>query len=196
MPFGERFTEAIERMDAANGEDPRTEDVEGKSEPRELLFARRTYAWIEKLCDAPSEALLLAARGHTLCRWEIPRDRYELTTAAYHDWRRALAEHHADRAAAILAEVGYPQDTIDRVSSLITKKDWMNEVEGRALEDADCLVFLETKLGDYVDEWDDAKMFRVISGTLNKMTDGGRQQIEHLNLGERELEVLKPHAAS
>lgn len=196
MPFGERFADAIKRMDAANQQDPRTEDIGGKAEPRELLFARRTYAWVEKLCESPSEELLLAARGHTLCRWEIPRDRYALTTPAYHEWRNALTEHHADKAKAIMADVGYPQEAIDRVCALITKKDWMNNPEGRALEDADCLVFLETKLADYVDEWDDSKMFRVISGTLNKMTAGARQQIEHLKLGERALEVLKPHAVS
>lgn len=183
-------------MDAANREDPRTEEVDGLTESRELLFARRTYAWVEKLSDAPSEELLLATRGHSLRRWEIPRDRYPQTTVGYHEWRDALSSFHAEQTAAILREVGYPEAAVERVSILITKKDWMKDPEGRVLEDADCLVFLETKLGDYVDEWDDAKMYRVISGTLNKMTARARGFVEELELGARELAVLEPHVTS
>src|SRR3990172_4807621 len=102
MSDEERFAEAIRRIDALNGEDPRTEVVEGQPQPRELLFARRVYEWVRNLIVEPSEELLLAARAHTLRRWMIPRDRYPMTTPGYHQWRDALAAFHADEAARIL----------------------------------------------------------------------------------------------
>ena len=51
----QRFKEAIDRIDAANRDDLRTELVDGKPQPRELLFAQRVYAWVCKLVDDPSE---------------------------------------------------------------------------------------------------------------------------------------------
>lgn len=190
MEDKDRFDRAIDLIDQANAQDPRTEDVEGVRQPRELTFARRTYTWVEKLSDHPSEALLLAARAHTLRRWSIPRDRYEMNTVGYHEWRNALAAFHAEEAGRILADVGYQAATIDKVKKLITKADWPNDPDGRVLEDADCLVFIETKLSDYLDEWDDAKMFRVLSGTYQKMTPAAQKQIQTLQLGQRERKLL------
>src|SRR3990172_9081229 len=105
MRDDKRFAEAIRRIDEANGEDPRRELVDGTAQARELLFARRVYDWVRMLVAEPSEELLLAARGHTLRRWMIPRDRYPRTTPGYHQWRDALAAFHADQAAEILHEV-------------------------------------------------------------------------------------------
>ncbi len=76
MQKDERFSEAIKKIDAVNQEDPRSETVEGRPQPRELLFAQRVYRWVEQLAENPSEELLLAARAHTLRRWMIPRDKY------------------------------------------------------------------------------------------------------------------------
>ena len=119
-----RFTDAIERIDAANREDPRTELVDGEPRSRELLFAERGYEWVRKLVDNPSEELLLAARAHTLRRWLIPRDRYPKTTDGYHQWRNALARFHANEAESILGAVGYPTAKIRRINDRITRKNW------------------------------------------------------------------------
>lgn len=180
-----RFKEAIEKFDAANGEDPRTELVDGAASPRELLFSIRVYEWVRKLVVEPSEELLLSARAHTLRRWMIPRDRYPMTTPGYHQWRDALAAFHADQAASILKQVGYDELTIARVRALITRQDWRTDREGCALEDADCLVFLETKLADYLDEWDEKKTVKILKKTLRKMTPAGLQHVAGLRLNDR-----------
>ena len=122
-----QFVEAIRRIDAANAEDPRTDLVDGTPQPRELLFARRVYDWVRRFVADPSEELLLAARAHTLRRWMIPRNRYPMTTAGYHQWRGTLAAFHADEAARILEEVGYSERTIARVRALITRENWRND---------------------------------------------------------------------
>ncbi len=190
MKKNERFCSAIEGFDQVNQQDPRTEIVDGDTMPKELLFARRVYGWIEKLVENPSDTLLLAARSHTLRRWAIPRDRYAMTTQAYHQWRQALAELHAKEAEKILAEVGYGTDTIDAVRRLITKATWPADDDALALEDADCLVFLETKLGHFVDQWDEEKMSRVLRQTYGKMTPRAREEVAKLNLGEKDRAAL------
>ena len=124
MQRDERFSEAIKKIDAANQEDPRSEMVDGRPQPRELLFAQRVYQWVEQLAEAPSEELLLAARAHTLRRWMIPRDRYPMTTVGYHQWRNALAQFHADEAETILHAAGYPAEQIQSIKDFITKKNW------------------------------------------------------------------------
>lgn len=191
MQRDERFAEAIKKMDAANQEDPRTEMVDGRPQPRELLFAQRVYRWVEQLVEAPSEELLLAARAHTLRRWMIPRDRYPKTTAGYHKWRDALAQFHADEAESILRSVGYPDDMIHKINAFITKKNWPEDKEACVLEDADCLVFLETKLADYMDAWEESKAMRILRRTFRKMTPDGRKRALELNLGEREQELVR-----
>ena len=64
MESTERFSRAIEAMDAANAEDPRQVSFEGKPWPQELLYARRMSLWLDRLQPQASETLRLAARGH------------------------------------------------------------------------------------------------------------------------------------
>jgi len=191
MRDDERFGVAIRRMDEANGEDPRRELVDGAPQARELLFARRVYEWVWKLVDKPSEELLLAARGHTLRRWMIPRDRYPRTTPGYRQWRETLAVFHAEQSGGILHEVGYPEATIARVRALILRNNWRDGPEGRALEDADCLVFLETKLEGCLDQWEENKAVNILKKTLRKMTPAGKMHAGSLRLSDRCAELLR-----
>lgn len=191
MQDKQRFDDAIARMDEANAADPRTDRIDGKSHPRELLFAQRVYRWLPKLVDDPTEALFLAARGHTLRRWEIPRDRYSMDNIGYHEWRDVLAAFHADQAAAILQDVGYDTPFIDRVRRLITRADFPDEHDARVLEDADCLVFLETKLHNYLDEWGQDKAVRILKKTLKKMTSKAQELAAKLELPPQSAELLR-----
>ncbi len=190
MEDSKRFAEAIKRIDAANAEDPRTELVDGEPQPRERLFAQRVYEWVEQLVKDPSEELLLAARAHTLGRWQIPRDRYPKTTVGYHQWRDALAQFHADETESILRAVGYSDEKIQKIEAFITKTNWPEENEACALEDADCLVFLETKLSGYIDTWEESKALRILQRTFRKMTPDGRARALQLELGDRERELV------
>lgn len=191
MEHSSLFSDAIEAIDAANRDDPRTELVDGQQQPRELLFAQRVYAWVCDLVHEPSEELLLAARAHTLRRWHIPRDQYPKTTVGYHQWRNALAQFHAKEAESILRAVGYADKQVEKISALITKKNWPEDSEACALEDADCLVFLETKLANYMDDWEKDKALHILERTLRKMTPEARARANQIKLGQREQELLQ-----
>lgn len=160
----------LTRLDAANAEDPRLESHDGVMTPREVRFARRVDEWVVRLVPAATDELRIAARGHTLRRWMIPREQYPKTKVGYRAWRAALNGFHAEQTDAILAELGIADSVRARVRDLITKKDWRNDPEGRALEDGDCLAFLELKLAAYLDEWGDAKTIDILKKTLRKMT--------------------------
>jgi len=185
------FDEAIERIDAANREDPRIEIFDGQPHPRELLFAQRVYEWVGRLAHDPSKELLLAARAHTLRRWRIPRDQYATTTLGYHQWRDALAAFHANEAESILVSVGFSEERVLKIKALITKKLWPADEEACVLEDADCLVFLETKLQNYMDTWEESKALRILVRTLRKMTPAGRAHAGELKLGAGEQALVR-----
>ena len=109
----------------------------------------------------------------------------------YHRWRDSLAQFHAKGVEEIRREVGYPADAIRWLKAFITEENWPAEPEACALEDADCRVFLETKLQKYVREWEEEKTLRVLQRTLRKMTPDGREHALRLKLGERERKLMR-----
>ena len=191
MTFDRRFQDAIERIDQANAEDPRVDIVDGLRVSRELRFATCVYEWVEKLLDRPSEELLLAARAHTLRRWEIPRDRYALDNLGYHEWREACAKHHAAVARAILEDSGYSPEGIEPVEAFILRTRSAGDRDAQILEDADCLAFLELKLESYLDAWDEGKALRILRGTYRKMSPQARKRIPALALSGRAVALLR-----
>jgi hypothetical protein len=145
------------------------------SHPRELIFARRVYAWVERLDPEASEEVRLSARSHTLKRWEMPRNRFSMDTGGYHAWRGATANYSAEAASDILRENGYSGSAIQRVSELIRRVVPPQDPDAQLLEDADCLAFLEIKLESYLDQWDQDKLDRILSGTWQKMSPRARR---------------------
>ena len=101
----------------------------------------------------------------------MPRSSYPEGRAAYLRWRTALKKQHAEEVAAILAEVGYDEATIDRVQRIIRKEGLGTDPAVQTHEDALCLVFLETQLAATVDDLGDEKMLDVIRKTAAKMSD-------------------------
>src|SRR5689334_6093651 len=128
-----RFDAAVRLIDAANAEDPHG---------RGLLYSQRMSEWLERNEPGASEALRLAARAQHLRRWTIPRSDFPMDRIGYLKWRTTLYRFHADEAAAILRDVGYDEQTIARVGSLIRKERLKQDAEAQALEDVICLVFL------------------------------------------------------
>ena len=173
----ERFDAAIARFDAANAEDPNREAVDGRVEPKELLYADRMSAMLTRFVPQASEALRLAARCQHIERWKIPRTEYPMTRAGYQQWRMRLRDFHADRAGAILRDAGYDEATIGRVRALIRKEALKTDAEAQALEDVVALVFLESYLGDFVathSGYDEAKFVDILQKTARKMSAQGR----------------------
>ena len=150
----ERFRNAIAAIDAANAEDPNTIRVRGLERQKELAHAELVSEWVRRLRPQASEALLLAARAHHIRRWTVPRSSYPEGRGGYLRWRRDLHEMHARETANILRAHGYDQETIDRVARIVRKENLAGDLDVQALEDALCLVFLETQLHDLARQLD------------------------------------------
>jgi hypothetical protein len=179
----DRFRRAIELFDAANSEDPNREVHEGRSRPRELLYAERMTRWLERLARDASTPLRLAARCQHIRRWEIPRGAYPADRVGYLRWRKALMEFHAETAGEILGRVGYDEETIARVQSLLRKERLKSDPETQTLEDVICLVFLEDYFAEFARKHDEAKLIGILRKTWAKMSPRGREAALALELG-------------
>lgn len=171
-----RFAEAMARFDAANAADPNIEMFDGKKYPKELLYAQRMTAWLNKyLTDAP-EALQLAARAQHICRWKIPRNEYPMGRVGYNDWRTRLAKMHGELATEIMREVGYDPQMCERVRKLLMKDRMQtDDVDGQILEDVICLVFLEFYFVPFAPQYNEQKLSGIVRKTWRKMSERGRQ---------------------
>jgi hypothetical protein len=166
----DKFRAALAGIDAANALDPNETLVRGERRPKELAHGELAAAWIERLVDAPSEALQLAARGHHIRRWQSPRSDYPDGRAGYHRWRRELQGFHAAQVGVILEAVGYAEPLIVRVQTIIKKQGLGRDPEVQALEDALCLVFLELQFHDLAERLEEEKLLDVTRKTLAKMS--------------------------
>ena len=174
--LSEHFNEAIARFDAANAADPNKEVFEGREYPKELLYAQRMTAWLDKFEPDASEALRLAARAQHICRWKIPRGEYPLGRDGYNKWRTTLAKMHGDIAAGIMREVGYEERMCEQVKALMMK-DRIKSAgpDGQTLEDVICLVFLEFYFAPFAPQYSAPKLTSIVRKTWRKMSERGHQ---------------------
>ena len=186
----DRFARAIAAIDAANAADPNTLSWDGVTRPKELVHAELVSRWIERLAPDASEALRLAGRAHHLRRWTLPRTDYPEGRAGYHRWRHELQRRHAEEAGELLRQAGYDEATITRVGELVCKRGLGRDPEVQRLEDALCLVFVETQLGTFAARHDPAKVLDILVKSLRKMSASGRAAAAAIQLGETERELL------
>lgn len=191
-----RFARAVAAIDAANADDPNTIVARGEVRPKELAHAEMVTEWVERLAGSPSEELLLAARAHHVRRWTVPRSSYPEGRAGYLRWRRELHKQHADDVGRILTECGYPDEAIARVQALVEKKGLgKGDAEVQVLEDALCLVFIETQFREISERLeqqygDEEKMVDVVRKTLKKMSDAGRARAVEIELDPRDRAIV------
>ena len=183
------FESAIDLIDEANKEDPNSEVFEGQTYPKELLYSQRMTTWLAKLAPDASEALQLAARSQHIGRWEISRASYPQDRVGYLQWRKDLGKFHAETAGDILKAVGYDDDTIQRVQSLLRKERLKTDPETQTLENVICLVFLENYFTNFAKEQDEAKIIGIIQKTWKKMSPRGHEAALQLDLPD-EARVL------
>lgn len=178
MAVSTLFENALARIDAAHCEDPARE----AAEPKELLYAQRMSAWLEKLAPEASEPLRLAVRCQHLRRWAIARSDYPAGVEGYRKWRAAEAKAHAEAAGKILAQSGYDEQTIGRVQALVRKERLKQDPEAQLLEDVTCLVFLENEFAAFAAKHDEEKLVGIVRKTWAKMSPRGQQAALALQL--------------
>ena len=95
------------------------------------------------------------------------------------------------KAGGILRELGYPEEVVARVQSLNLKENFPNEAEGRVLEDALCLVFLEHQLADLASKTTEDESINALQKAWQKMTAAARAQALKLPYVPRQRALLE-----
>ncbi len=190
MATSDKLQQAFQLFDAANQEDPNTEIFQGKSHPKELLYAQRMTEQLNTFAPDASEALQLTARCQHIRRWEIARDSYEMNREGYLRWRQSLKKFHAKKAREILEEVGYSQELIQKVGFLLEKKQLKKNAETQILEDVICLVFLEHYFEPFAAKHPEDKTIDILQKTWRKMSDKGHEAALKLPLSKGSLQLV------
>ena len=127
----------------------------------------------------------------TLVRWASPRSDYPMDKAGYKQWRTDLYKFHAKTAAEILQQVGYNEETISRVETLLQKKRLKLDADVQLLEDVICLVFLENYFADFSQQHDEEKLIGIVRKTWRKMSPQGQQAALALDFSPEDVTIIE-----
>lgn len=186
-----RLDEAFRRFDEANAEDPSSELVGGAQVPKELVYAQRMSERLDAFAPEAPETVKLAARSQHIRRWEVPRDSYPEGRAGYLKWRTDLYKRHGDTAGVIMAEVGYDDETIERVKTLLRKRGLKTDPEVQLLEDVICLVFLEHYFHDFAKKHEEDKLIPIVQKTWKKMTSRAQEAALGLDYAPEDFGIIQ-----
>lgn len=141
--------------------------------------------WIVRLSPAASELLRLAARCQHLERFLVPRSTFPDGKAGYLQWRQSLYRKQAGRAREILLSAGFSSTEADEAAAWVAKSALKTNPGTQALEDAACLVFLETEIEDFAAqhrEYPREKFVDILRKTWRKMSPRGQELARALPL--------------
>ena len=190
MIDSQKFVAAINLFDQSNENDPNKELFEGKTFPKELLYANRMTMRLDKFCPEAETSLKLAVRCQHIRRWEIPREDYEMNRVGYLKWRNDLKTFHADKASEILKDVGYDDELVESVRFLLLKKQLKQNELTQTLEDVICLVFLEFYFEKFSKKYNEEKMINILRKSWKKMSAKGQEAALKLNLSTDSQELI------
>ena len=188
--LNDRYGGAVSAIDAANAIDPTHVVVRGTDQPLALVHGQLAAEWVQTLHpDAPDE-WLLAARAHHLRRWELPRSDYPAGKAGYLRWKRDQRQRHGREVAVLLADVGFEAEFVERVQALVRRDHLATDPGSQAVEDAACLVFIETQLADVSTKLDRDHLIDVIRKTAKKMSPAALDAVGSIPLDAAERRLL------
>lgn len=182
--------QAFAKFDAYNATDPNQEEVEGKTYPKEVLYAKRMTKKLNDYAPNAPEYMQLAVRCQHIGRWEIARDSYPMDRAGYLMWRSQLKLHHTKIAEPILAECGYDEETINKVKALLLKKNLNQNSDTQLIEDVICLVFVEFYLDDFIQKHSEEKMIDILKKTLKKISPQGIEEALKISMTDQVKDLI------
>lgn len=178
----EAYARARVAIDAAHAADPKR-TADGRA--AELVYAENMERWVVKLSPGAPEILRLAARCQHLERWTTPRDSYPMDKGGYHAWRRGLYVKQAERARRILIESGVAENEAAEVATWVSKTGLKTNDGSQALEDAACLVFLESEIAEFAAahaHYTEEKFIDILRKTWRKMSTAAQAAALALDL--------------
>ncbi len=175
----ELLDQVIGLIDQANSEDPnKVVDENGKEWPKELLYSYRMSEMLNRFVEQPDEVAKIAMRGQHVQRWTSPRSDYPMDRQGYLQWRTNLYKFHSETTAGFMQQVGYDEESIDRVRKAVGKKGIKVNPDTQLLEDVTDLVFIEYYMLEFAGkhaEYDESKWVDIIRKTWQKMSGRAQQ---------------------
>lgn len=172
-----RFNHCIEKFDTINAQDPNLLNIDGKQQPKELVYSQRLSEMLGRYAPDASETLKLATRAQHIQRWTSPRSDFPMTKPGYMQWRGNLKKHHAEIASGVMQAQGYDEKAIQQVASLLKKENLHSNADMQTLEDVIVLAFLEHDLDAFVQKYSDyseEKFLTILRKSYMKMSEKGR----------------------
>ncbi len=90
-----------------------------------------------------------------------------------------------------MAKEGYAEAEIEPVKQIILKKNFQANPDAQTVEDALCLIFLESQFEELRQKTPDPKMIDIIQKTWKKMSSKGKEVALAMNLPANHLELIK-----
>jgi hypothetical protein len=179
MITSDRLEQAITLIDKANSEDPnKVTDGNGKEWPKELLYSVRMSDMLQRFAPQADEVAQLSMRGQHIQRWTSARSDYPMDRQGYLQWRTQLYKFHAQTTADIMQQVGYDEESIERVKKAVGKRGIKVNPDTQLLEDITDLVFIEHYMLAFAEkhpEYDEEKWLDIVRKTWNKMSAEAQQ---------------------
>jgi len=172
------YERARDLIDAANRADPNQVEANGREWPKELLYSERMSDMLERYKPESDEVMKLAIRTQHIERWKSPRKAYPEGRIGYLQWRKDLYKIQASRAAELMREAGYDEDSSKRAWQAVAKKNIKGNADTQLLEDVTDLVFMEHYMLEFVGkhpEYSEEKWLEIIRKTWQKMSADAQQ---------------------
>jgi hypothetical protein len=172
------YDRARDLIDAANSADPNRVEADGRDWPKELLYSERMSDMLERYKPDSDEVMKLAIRAQHIERWKSPRKAYPEGRIGYLQWRKDLYKIQASRAAELMREAGYDEDSSTRAWQAVAKKNIKGNADTQLLEDVTDLVFMEHYMLEFVGkhpEYSEEKWLEIIRKTWQKMSADAQQ---------------------
>ncbi len=188
-----RLDQVFSAIDQANAADPNMVEADGKQVPAALIYGQRMSATLDRFQPEASEELRIAIRGQHIERFSIPRETYPEGKAGYYRWRNELKKQHAIRLGEIMRELGYGEDSIERVGRIVRKERPQADPESQTLEDIASLVFLEFELDAFLAKYghyEPEKLADILAKTWRKMSEKGHGAALKLDLPKGIVDLL------
>ncbi|TDZ74212.1 Cytochrome b2 [Colletotrichum trifolii] len=156
------YLKALELIDAAHQQDPRTTTVGNETLPWEI--PRNTYP--------------MTRPGYLTWRAKLKS--------------QAAAQVAELLSSSPDIQPALPQDDVDRVAALIRKENLSKDEETQVLEDVACLVFLDDQFDDFEskEEIDEDKIIGILRKTWAKMGEKGREIALGMDHSERAKSLI------
>ncbi len=185
-----RYQKLISEIDRLNSQDPNKVQINGTKIGKELLYSHRMLARLLSMAPDAPETLKIAVYGQHITRWKIPRKSFPENRSGYLQWRKALANYHAQNLSTLMLDAGYSEREAEQVCRLVTKKDLARDFHTQTLEDVACLVFLEYYLAPMQEKHSQEKLIQVLRKTWRKMSDRGQKLALELTYSEEQRSLI------